>query len=679
MPSIRSLAAIMFTDIVGYTALMGNDEKKAFEILRKNRQLQKPIIEQHGGTWIKELGDGVLASFNTISEAVQAAIKIQEACNQAKEFALRIGIHQGEVIFEGQDVFGDAVNMASRIQAIASVNGIYVSEAVRNELTNKTDIQTRFVKLEKLKNVKEPVRIYEIGLSPSSEPIKGGNGTLKRITEKIYAKSFRWYWILPIIILTICFVFLFNKEKLVPASTDIPALAVLPFNNESGNSDIEYLTDGMTETLISNLSQLPNLKVKARTSVFQYKRKEINVQKIGQELNVKTILSGRVVQRGQQLLLSLWLVDTETEENVWSKQYTREVSDLLTLQSEIAKDVADNLKIKLSGADEQQLKKHFTADVEAYKLYLKGRFFWNRRTEEGLRKAIEYFEQAMAKDPGYSLAFVGLADAYNVLGFYGFLPPKEAFPKAKAAAKQALALDEKLAEAHTSLAYAVLYYDWDLATAENEFTRAIALNPTYPIAHQWYGNLLTAMGRWEEAIQAFKRAQELDPLSLVITAVPAWTYYYARQYDRAIEPCVKAIEMDENFALAHVWLGQVYERKAMYEKAIAAFKKGLAISGNDPEIAALLAHVYSVYGNKQEAQAILDKLLKRSGQTYVSPYHIATVYIGLGEKDQALKWLETAFNDRQQTLILLKHDSRMDKLHSDPQFQDLLRRIALPH
>jgi TolB-like protein len=538
----------------------------------------------------------------------------------------------------------------------------------------------KFVRAEILKNVKEPIKIYEISLAAASGQTKGENRNLNKIANRIWGKSFRsiMYWIFPALILIIGLVIFFNKEKLVPENIVIPALAVLPFSNESGNPDIEYLSDGMTEMLISNLSQLPNLKVKARTSVFRYKGKEVSVQQIGRELKVKAILSGRVVQRGQDLLLSLWLVDTDTEENVWSKQYNRKMSDLITLQSEIAKDVADNLKIKLSGADEQQLNKQYTADVEAYQLDLKGRYFWNRRTEEGLRKGIEYFEQAISKDPGYSLAYVGLADTYNVLGFYGFLSPKEAYPKAKAAARQALALNEKLAEAHNSLAYAVLYYDWDFMTAEKEFTRAIELNPKYPIAHQWYGNLLTATGRWEEAIQEFKRAQELDPLSLVITAVPAWTYYYARQYDRGVEPCLKAIEMDENFALAHDWLGQVYERKGMYEKAIAAFKKGLTILSNDPETAALLAHAYAVSGNKREAQVILDDLLEHLSQRYVSPYHIATVYVGLGNKVRALKWLETAFNDRQNMLILLKHDPRMDNLRSDPRFGELLRRIAKP-
>ncbi len=676
----RQLAAIMFTDIVGYTALMGDDEQKAFDLLNKNRELQKPLIEKYGGRWIKELGDGVMASFSTATDAVQCSIAIQQSCNTISNLKLRIGIHLGDVVFENDDVFGDGVNIAARIQAIAPVGGIYISEAVYNNISNKKEINTKFVRAEILKNVKEPIKIYEISLAAASGQTKGENRNLNKIANRIWGKSFRsiMYWIFPALILIIGLVIFFNKEKLVPENIVIPALAVLPFSNESGNPDIEYLSDGMTEMLISNLSQLPNLKVKARTSVFRYKGKEVSVQQIGRELKVKAILSGRVVQRGQDLLLSLWLVDTDTEENVWSKQYNRKMSDLITLQSEIAKDVADNLKIKLSGADEQQLNKQYTADVEAYQLDLKGRFFWNRRTEEGLRKGIEYFEQAMSRDPGYSLAYVGLADSYNLLGFYGFLPPKEAFPKAKAAARQALALNEKLAEAHNSLAYAVLYYDWDFMTAEKEFTRAIELNPKYPIAHQWYGNLLTATGRWEEAIQEFKRAQELDPLSLVITAVPAWTYYYARQYDRGVEPCLKAIEMDENFALAHDWLGQVYERKGMYEKAIAAFKKGLTILSNDPETAALLAHAYAVSGNKREAQVILDDLLEHLSQRYVSPYHIATVYVGLGNKVRALKWLETAFNDRQNMLILLKHDPRMDNLRSDPRFGELLRRIAKP-
>jgi TolB-like protein/class 3 adenylate cyclase/Flp pilus assembly protein TadD len=677
MPQTRQLAAIMFTDIVGYTALMGEDEQKAFQILQKNRELQKPIIETYNGRWIKELGDGIMASFTTVSEAVNAAKEIQKQCLKSGEFSLRIGIHVGEIVFEGEDVFGDAVNIAARIQAIAPVGGIFVSEAVHYAVANKPDIKSSFVKTEILKNVKEPANIYEIIFDQLKLPTTGRNPTNKKITTVIKKKI-----TVPVVasiigalVLLIAVVVFFNKEK-NGITPDVQTLAVLPFINESGNADLEYLSDGMTETLISNLSQLPKVKVKARTSVFRYKGKAINVQQIGKELIVKSILSGRVLQRGQDLLVSLWLVDTNTEENVWSKQYNKKMTDLITLQSEIAKDVAENLKIELSGTDENQLNKQQTSDVEAFQLDLKGRFFWNKRTEEGLRKGVEYFEQAIAKDPGYPLAYVGLADSYNIIGFYNFLPPKEAFPKAKAAARQALVLDEKLSEAHNSLAYVLLYYDWDFAAAEEEFKRAIELNPRYAVAHQWYANLLTAMGRWDEAIQQFKRSQELDVLSPVITAVPAWTYYYARQYDRAIQPCLKAIEMDANLALAYNWLGQAYERKGMYEKAIAQFKEGLRISPDDFNLKALLAHVYAASGNKREAQVNLNDLLESGSKRYVSPYHLATIYTSLGDKDNAIKWLETSLHNRQHILIFLKYDSRMDDLRSDPRFTFLLQRIS---
>jgi TolB-like protein/Tfp pilus assembly protein PilF len=452
----------------------------------------------------------------------------------------------------------------------------------------------------------------------------------------------------------------------------------MPFVNESGNADVEYLSDGMTESLINSLSQLPKLNVKARSSVFRYKGKDVEPQDIAAKLSVQALLNGRVIQRGDGLTLYLSLVDAYNGNLIWGEQYNRKLTDLVALQQEIARDVSNKLRVKLSSAEQQKLSQNHTENFEAYHLYLKGRFFWNRRTEEGLRKGLGYFEQALLEDPQYALAYIGLADSYNVLGFYSYLSPKESFLKAKVAAEKALKLNEELSEAHSSLAYAMLYYDWDFASAEREFRRAIELNPNYPIAHQWYGNLLTAMGRWDEALQEFKRAQELDPLSLVITAVPGWTYYYARQYDKAVEFCHKAIEMDRNFALAHDWLGQAYERKGMYEEAISEFKEALSLSGQSPEITALLAHAYAVSGNKRQAQAILDDMIELSQGRYVPPYHIATIYVGLGDKNQAFKWLNVAYNDRQNILVFLKHDARLDNLRDDPRYQDLLRRIGLP-
>ena len=460
-------------------------------------------------------------------------------------------------------------------------------------------------------------------------------------------------------------------------ATRIQSIAILPFVNESGNPDVEFLSDGISESLINSLSQLEQLKVVARATAFTYKRRKSDPREAGRELGVDVVLTGRVTLFGDTLIVQTDLVSIADGTQIWGEHYKRKLADLLSVQENISHEILSRLQPKLSSEGEKRLTDSYPDNSEAYQLYLKGRYFWNRRTEEGIRKGIGYFEQAISKDPKYALAYVGLADSYNVMGFYSFLPPKESFPKAKAAAVKALELKEELAEAHNSLAYATLYYDWNFAAAEKEFLRAIELNPNYPVAHQWYGNLLTAMGRWDEAIQEFKRAQELDPLSLVITAVPGWTYYYAREYDKAIESCHKAIEMDRNFALAHNWLGQAYERKGMYEKAISEFKEAFRLSGNSPETAALLAHAYAVSGSKRQAQDILDNLLELSKQRYVSPYHIATIYAGIGDKDRALKWLDTAYNDRQNLLVFLKHDAVLDNLRADPRFQDLLRRMGL--
>ncbi len=456
----------------------------------------------------------------------------------------------------------------------------------------------------------------------------------------------------------------------------IESIAILPLNNESGSAEVEYLSEGISESLINSLSQLKQLKVVARTTAFAYKSRQSDPREVGRQLGVDAVLAGKVTLLGDTLIVQMDLVSVADGSQIWGERYTRKLADLLSVQKNISHEILARLQPKLSSEGKKQLAEQYPDSSEAYQLYLKGRFFWNRRTEEGIRKGKDYFEQAISEDPEYALAYVGLADSYNVMGFYSFLSPKESFPKAKAAAEKALELNEELAEAHNSLAYATLYYDWNFAAAEKEFLRAIELKPNYPIAHQWYGNLLTAMGRWDEAIQEFERAGELDPLSLVITAVPGWTYYYARQFDRAIEPCQKAIDMDRNFALAHNWLGQVYERKGMYERAISEFKEALSISGDSPETAALLAHVYAVSGSRRQAQVILDNLLELSKQKYVSPYHIATIYAGLGDKDRALKWLDTAYNDRQNLLIFLKHDARLDNLRGDPRFQDLLRRVG---
>jgi TolB-like protein len=458
-------------------------------------------------------------------------------------------------------------------------------------------------------------------------------------------------------------------------ATQIESIAVMPFVNESRNPELEYLSDGMTETLISSLSQLPNLNVKARSSVFRYKGKEANAQTIGKELNVQAILNGRVVQRGDQLTLSLELIDAQTENVIWSEQYNRRQSDLVSLQSEIARDVSSKLKSKLSGADQQKLAKTYTTNSEAYKLYLQGRFYWNKREEKDFRKAIEYFNQAIALDANYALAYAGLADTYALLSTFGFMPQTEGVPKAREFARQAVTLDNGLAEPHTTLGYLSLTYDYDFAGSEREFRRAIELNPNYATAHQWFGEMLTNAGRLDEASAEYRRALEIEPLSLPINWDFGRFLYMSRRYDESMAQHRKTIELDPGFARAHRTLAEVYRVKGDYANAVEERARFFDLIGQ-PQNAALVRATFA-----KEAWLGFLRLvtaenspLKDSNNNWV----VAKAYLDLGQKDKAFAELNKAYEVRLSSLCWLKVEPQMDPLRSDPRFGELLRKIGFP-
>lgn len=486
----------MFTDIVGYTALMGENEQHAFDILEKNRELQGPLIGQYNGELIKELGDGILASFPNATDAVLCAMEIQTACNKSNAYKLRIGIHMAEVVFQNNDVFGDGVNVASRIQALTPPGGIWISEAVRQNVFNKKEIITRFVCEEKLKNVKEPVGIHEVigseGESfsdPSYRNIhKNKQGSSKGINPR---KRLVLLFIPVLLLIIIGLAYLLFTGK---SPKQIKSIAVMPFVNETQNTEVEYLSDGITETLISYLSQLPDLDVKARSSVFRYKGRTGNTRLIGKELDVQAVLTGRLMQRGQELSVYIELVDPGKETVIWTRKYRQSMTSLVSLQSEITLDVVQKLKTKLSSHDEQIITKNYTSNSEAYNHYLKGRFFWNQRTKEGLKKANEEFQQAIAYDSTYALAYSGVADTYTISRGWTGTSFTETFHKAKAAAMRSLEIDSSLAEAHASMGL-VYYHGWQWREAENEFKKSIALNPRYASAYQWYGLWLEVMGK----------------------------------------------------------------------------------------------------------------------------------------------------------------------------------------
>jgi len=456
----------------------------------------------------------------------------------------------------------------------------------------------------------------------------------------------------------------------------IDSIAVMPFVNAGQDQNAEYLSDGITETLINRLSQIPSLRVMSRSAAFRYKGKESDAKTVGKELNVRTVLKGEVKQIGDQISIDVELIDTSDDHQIWGDQYVRKFADILAIQREIAQEISGKLRLKLSGAEQQQLTKNFTESADAYQLYLKGRFYWNKRTEESYQKAIDYFQQAIDKDPNYALAYTGLADAYSFLSGQGIRAPTEVFPLAKDAASRAMALDDSLAEAHCSLGYIKLYYDWDWNGAAQEYRRAIELNPNYATAHHGYAYYLASMERTEEAIAEIKKAQELDPLSLIINTDHGEFYYFARRPDQAIEQLRKALDLDSSFVRAHFLLARAYAQKGQCNQAIEEFQRAKALDAK-VEMLGGLGQGYASCGRKDEARRVLNELLELSKQHYVSPHWIASIYAGLGERDAAFEWLNKAVELRFGPLIYLKVNPIWDNLRSDPRFQILLSRVGL--
>jgi TolB-like protein/Tfp pilus assembly protein PilF len=459
-------------------------------------------------------------------------------------------------------------------------------------------------------------------------------------------------------------------------SEAIDSLAVLPLANASADPNAEYLSDGITESIINSLSQLPRLRVMARSAVFRYKAKEVDAKKVGRELGVRAVLTGRVLHLGNKLIIRTELIDVSDGRQIWGEQYDREPLDIIAVQEEISREISEQLRLRLTGQQMKLLTKRYTENTEAYHAYLRGHYYWNKRTEEGFRRGIEYFQKAINEDPDYALAYAGLADCYNLLNSYGALPPKESAPLIKAAARQALKIDDGLAEAHTSLGHVKMMHDWDWPGAETEFRRALGLNPNYATAHHWYAIYLRAMGQFEESLKEIRQAQRLDPLSLIINTVVGTHFYYARQYDKAIAQCRETLELDPNFHVAYGVIGETYTQKGMYKEAIAALQKAISLSPG-PDVLARLGYAYAVAGQRNQAKEVLNELQNLSRRRYIEPASRAIIYTGLAEREQAFAWLERAFEDRNELLVMLKVDPRLDTLRSDSRFTELLRRVGL--
>jgi adenylate cyclase len=637
MSQSRQLAAIMFTDIVGYTALMGNDEHKAFTLLDKNRQLQKPIIEEFNGRWIKEIGDGVMASFSTVSDAVNAAIKIQEACNAANDFQLRIGIHQGEVVFEEEDVFGDAVNIAARIQAAANPGCIFISEAVHHNVINKNDIKSQFVKEEILKNVSQPVRMYQV-LFAGSEII---------IAEK------------PVVL---------ALEN---------SIAVLPFVNMSNDPEQEYFSDGISEDIINDLAQVSGLKVIGRTSSFAFKGKNLDLKLIGEQLKVSYLLEGSVRKSGSKLRITAQLIKVSDGYHLYSEKFDREMEDVFAIQDEISLAILNAIKIKLFGAEKVAVLKRYTDNVEAYQLYLQGRFYYNKYTPDAFIKAIEYLHAAITIEPEYALAYSGLSYCYLTLWYFNWMPADKCLPPGLAAAQQSLKMDAEIAEGHLAIGRVLLHYEMKLSEATIEYKKSLAINPNSAECQIQLGMCAAHLGKYTEAREHAKIADGLDPFSLMNLWFIGAIYWATEDYEKVLAYGKRLVDLEPYFFGGHMWFGSFYMVTGKMAEGITEFELGVTFS---PDILNLnnLARAYGMAGEKMKARAVIERMGKIEGAEIAGNNYFGSAYASIGELDTAFAYFDKAMDGHEGNMFYIKYLIReVPEFMEDPRAKTLFKRLGV--
>jgi TolB-like protein/class 3 adenylate cyclase/Flp pilus assembly protein TadD len=685
---------VLFIDIVGYSKLLIHEQsdqlQRLKEIVRGTEQFR--LAEAEGKLLRLPTGDGGALVFRNTQEApVLCALEINKALKNHPQLRVRMGIHSGPVnevadLNEQMNVAGAGINIARRVMDCGDAGHILLSKHVAEDLEDYARWRPYLHELGECETkhggVISVVNLYddEVGNPQLPEKLKEAQreraaraaasrpGPTFRRKHVLIAAAF-----LLIAAIGIGFWIYSRQATVTPSGKSI---AVLPFENLSEDKANAYFADGIQEEILTRLAKIGDLKVIARTSTQLYQSKPANLSEIAKQLGVANILEGSVQRSADQVRVNVQLIKAATGAHLWADTFDRKLTDIFAVESDIAKTIADTLQAKLTRSEQHAIAARPTENSEAHQLYLKGRFFWNKRTGNDLKKSIDYFNQAIAADPNYALAYAGVADAYVLLPSYTAGTPQECYPKAEAAAKKALELDDKLAEAHTSLALAIWLYDFDFSQATREFQRAIELNPNYAAAHQQYGNnTLSALGRFDEAIVEGKRAVELDPLSLIINTDLGTNYLYARRYDEAIAQLRKTLEMTPGFYYAYLYLGQALEMKGARDTAIAEYQRARALN-DDPAVLGLLAHAYAFSDNKIEAGKILDQLVQLSKQRYVAAYSFALVYLGLGDKEEALRWLEKSYQDRAGSDIgYIRVDPFLDPLRGDPPFEALADKI----
>ena len=691
----RRLAAIMFTDMVGYSALSQKNEALALDLLNEHRNLLRNVFTQHGGREIEAVGDGFFVEFPSALAAANCAVEIQRTLQDRnssvapeRRVEVRIGLHLGDVVAQDTRVHGDGVNIAARIEPLAEPGGICLSEDVARQIQNKIELPLRRLGKGDLKNIRTPVDIYRLVLPWERKHLPGSERLAFSMRQRQMRRTLigaggllvagglagTWAWRRA-------------QTSAVPINNRI---AVLPFVSMSASADDEYFVDGMTEELISRLSRVKGLEVIARTSIASYKGTKKNIGAIAGELNVGTVLEGSVRTAGGKVRITAQLINATTDVHLWSEDYDRELKDIFTVQTDIAQHVANALAARLAlvsavttspGTHAQESKGAGTKDLDAYNAYLKGRFYYNKGTVEGLHKAIEHFDEAIRHDPSYALAYAAIADTYEQLSAYEGASA-EKYVKARSAALKALELDPTLAEAHTALGVVKTFYDWDWAGAEAAFRRALALNPNSATTHNWYGWHLLYLRRWDEAIAELRRAIELDPVSIIMKSDLGQGLSHAGRWDQAAEQLRRTLELDPGQVWMLTGLGWAYVGQGMYEEALVTFRQLLETP--DQEVWALsgIASTYAFSGDPMRALKALDRLKARSKNVPGTAYPVAVAYWALASRDiryrdDAYRWLDKAYD--QHGYELVQTSARWwDGWYEDPRWIAFRTKLGLP-
>jgi len=679
MSQSRQLAAIMFTDILGYTALMGNDEKKAFELLSKNRQIQKPIIQQHNGRWIKELGDGVMASFNTASDAVNAAMKIQEACNAAKIFQLKIGIHLGEVVFENDDVYGDGVNIASRIETLGVGSSVLMSKSIRDQVKNNAEFQITSLGSFEFKNVEEAVEVFAIANPGFVVPKRDAmQGKLKKIKNKNANRIIIYTAAAIVLIAAVLFTWNFFFNKNLPAAPR--SLAILPFENLQKDSSLLYLSDGIPENLINRLSSFPDVKVFARSATFKLADSSKSIGNLKKLLNADVVLTGQLQQNGGVYYLSCQLVDAANQNQIWGNKFEMTNNDISQIEDSIITSLMNPLRITLvdksKGVQQKKL-----VNPRAYAEYLKGRYLSYGSTPEESERALSHFREAIRIDPKYAAAYAAIANEKIVQSLFSTASQKEIINEARTAIEAAKALDPNLPEIYTSEGALKFYYDWDWEGAVQSYKKALELDPGNATIYIRYSSTLADVGRYKEALPLANRAVELDPVTISSLHNLGWTNLVASNFQKSADAFQKALDLHPTWVWGYIKQAYAYIFLNQYDKALANAAKAekLFKDGWGSELLQVtLVFIYTKCNQKENAGAVMNRFFQYSTTNKIEdPWDMSYIYYLKGDYKNANEWEEKAIAERSPDAYLLNINIFYDKKYFEGSaHQQILKKMG---